>query len=108
CLALEHLRQPLLQVADLCAVVLGRLTGNRGLAFLGLGGLWTPAHRPPLTTYESAGGTLGEPVSQGKGTANRNLSLPGGWMGGGGLWGGRVNLSIIRGCVWPFSYYPPT
>jgi len=34
----------------------------------------------------------GEPAGQGKGTANRNLSLPGGC-------GGEVNLSIIRVCV---------
>ena len=58
---LERLRQALLQVADPSAVVLGRLAGDRGLGFdLGLRGLWTPTHRPPLASYESAGDRLGE------------------------------------------------
>src|SRR5262245_48995246 len=64
-------RQALLQIADPGTVVLGRPTGNRGLGFLGLRGLWIPAHRPPLASYDSARARLGEPVSQGKGTANR-------------------------------------
>src|SRR5215470_10908015 len=59
----------LLQVAHPSAIVLERLAGNWGLGFLGLRGPWTPAHGPPFTTDESAGDTLGEPVSQGKGTA---------------------------------------
>src|SRR5262245_8254304 len=50
-------REALLQVADLRPIILGP-AANRGLGFLGLGGLWTPAHRPPLVTYESAGDRL--------------------------------------------------
>src|SRR5262249_16353759 len=46
-----------------------------------------------LATYESAGDRLGEPVCRGKGTANRNLSLPGGVQGG--------NLSKIRAGALP-------
>ena len=75
--------QALLQVANPGALVLGRVAGNRGLGFLGLRGLWTPTHEPPLASFKWAGDTLGEPVSQGKGTANRNLSLPGGCVRGG-------------------------
>src|SRR4029453_3174907 len=52
----QRLRQALLKVADLGAVGLGRLAGNGELGFdLGLRGLWTPAHRPPLASCESDG-----------------------------------------------------
>src|SRR5262245_11632854 len=70
-LLIEGVSQALLQIADPSVVVLGRLASNGGLGFLGLRGLWTPAHWPPLASYESAGDRLGEPVNQGKGTANR-------------------------------------
>src|SRR5262249_38764658 len=93
----KSLRQALLQVAD-PGVVPGRLTGNRELGFLGLRWLWTPAHRSPLASYDSAGDRLGEPVNQGKGTRQPEL------VTAEGLCAGRVNLSIIRGCVWRFSY----
>src|SRR5262245_8865711 len=77
CLELfPRLRKALLQVADQGVLVLGRFAGDTGLGFLRLRGLWNPAHRPPLASYDSAGDTLGERVSQGK--ANRNLSLPNG------------------------------
>src|SRR5262249_23661627 len=46
----SSLRKLLVAVPDRCAVVLGCLAGNGGLGFLGLGGLWTPAHRPPLAS----------------------------------------------------------
>src|SRR5215831_384774 len=55
----ERLRQPLLKIVDL-GLVFGRLGGDWGLGFLGLRWLWTPAHRPPLASYESAGDRLGE------------------------------------------------
>src|SRR5262249_28531504 len=71
-LTLRGLGHALLQIADL-GVVLGRLTGPKGLGFPGLRGLWTPAHWPPLASYESAGDTLGEPVSQGKRTHRLNV-----------------------------------
>src|SRR5262245_57707495 len=61
-----RLRQALLQVADPRSIVLGRLAGDRGLGSLGLGGLWTPAHWPPLASYESAGDRLGERACVGK------------------------------------------
>src|SRR5262245_49528889 len=64
----KSLRKALLQVADPRPLVLRRPAGNRGLGLLGLRGLWTPAHRPPLASYESAGDTLGEPVYWGKGS----------------------------------------
>src|SRR5262245_36830790 len=51
-LALLCLRQALLEVGDPGAIVLGRLAG---LGFLGLGGLWTPAHRPPLASLIGRG-----------------------------------------------------
>src|SRR5262249_6108152 len=52
-LTLQALLQALLQVADPSALVLGRLVGRRGLRLdLGLRGLWTPAHRPPLGACE--------------------------------------------------------
>src|SRR5262245_31979158 len=56
---LPRLRQALLEVADPGAVALGGLAGSRGLGLLGLSGLWTPGHQPPLA-YESAGDRLGE------------------------------------------------
>src|SRR5262249_56093590 len=56
---------------------LERLGGSGGFGFVRLGGLWTTAHQPLLASYEVAEDTLGEPVSQGKGTANQNLSLMG-------------------------------
>src|SRR5215510_5964483 len=62
------LRQALLKVADLSAVTLGRRAGDRGLGFLGLRGLWTPAHEPPFACYESAGDRLGERAQLGKRT----------------------------------------
>src|SRR5262245_39030365 len=52
-LALLCLRQAFLQVAYPGVLVLGRLPGNRWLCFIGLRGRWTPAHRPPLASYES-------------------------------------------------------
>src|SRR4030095_1437847 len=57
----------LLKVAPPGAVALGRRAGYTRLGFLGLRGLWTPAHRPPLASYESAGDRLGEGVHMGKG-----------------------------------------
>jgi hypothetical protein len=70
---LLRLCQALLQVAE-SGVVLGRLAGNRGLAFLGLPGLWTPAHAPPLASYESAGDRLGECAAIGKRVKARSRS----------------------------------
>src|SRR5262249_49288076 len=55
----SRLSKLLIEIDDPSAV-LGQPTGNRGLGFLGLGRLWTPAHRPPLASYESAGDRLGE------------------------------------------------
>jgi len=53
-----------------------------------------------LPPYDSAGDRLGEPVSQGKGTTNPKP------VTAGGLCAERVNLSIIRGCVWSLFYHP--
>ena len=55
----QRFLQALLQVADPSALALGRLTGDTGLDF-GLRGPWTPAHRLPLASSESAGDRLGE------------------------------------------------
>src|SRR4029453_10436474 len=97
---LLRLRQALLKVADPRAVALGRLATNRRLGFLGLRGLWTPAHRPPLASYDSAGDRLGEPVNHHKGTANSNLSGSEGCVRGGEL--------IKNPGVWVALPLPPT
>src|SRR5262249_25588541 len=52
--------------------------GNGGLGFLELRGLWTPAHEPPLASCVTARG----------------------------LHARRANSSLIRVCVWRFSYHP--
>src|SRR5262249_40951499 len=56
-LLLESLLQALLQIVDPGAVVLGRLARTRRPAFLGLRGLWTPAHGPPFASSMDRPGT---------------------------------------------------
>src|SRR4029453_10786118 len=65
-LALERLRQALLQVADPGGIVLERLAGNGGLGFLRLRRLLAPTHQPLLASYESVGDRLGERGRVGK------------------------------------------
>src|SRR5262245_13443790 len=78
CLELRlSLRQTLRQVADPGVFAFGRLMGNRGLGFLGLRGLWTPAHQPLLASYEVAGDRLGEPAGRGKGAAKSDPHVTG-------------------------------
>src|SRR5215468_8030381 len=76
-LLFQGLGQPPLKVANLGVVALRRLAGDRGLGSdLGLRRLWTPAHRLPLASYESAGDRLRRTCPPGQ-VAERNLSLVG-------------------------------
>src|SRR5262249_42591677 len=72
-------------------------------------GAWLPwtwraldpgACAPPLASYESAGGRLRRTRLPGQGDRQTELGTARRCV--------RGHLSIIRRCVWPFSYYPPT
>src|SRR5262245_47096329 len=65
-----------------------------GLASLDFAGFGPRPIRLPLPPMNRPGTGYGEPASQGKGTANRNLSLP-----GGGVRGERELVNNLGVCV---------
>src|SRR5262249_6774047 len=75
--------------------------GQQGLSFLGLGGLWTAGHLPPLASYRSGGDRLRRTRQSGQGDGLPELVTTG------GLCAGRVNPSKIRGALLP-SPQPPS